>query len=64
MGAISTIFNLLNAGDHVVTTNDLYATTHTYLKKIAVRLNITSTFVEDCTDNENIMKAFQPNTKV
>lgn len=64
IGAISSVFNLLDAGDHVVTTEDLYGVTHTFLKKVASRLKITSTFVEECTDVINIVKEIKENTKV
>lgn len=64
MGAISTVFNLLNAGEHVVTTADLYAGTDIYLKKIADRLTITTTFIKDPTEPINYEVALQANTKV
>ncbi len=64
MGAISTVFNLLNAGDHVITTADLYAGTDIYLNKIADRLNIKTTFIKDPTEPIKYEAALQANTKV
>lgn len=64
MAAISTVFNLLNAGDHIVSSVDLYGGTSIYLKQVADRFNIKTTFVTDVTDPANIEQAIQPNTRV
>ena len=54
---------MLNAGDHIVSMDDLYGGTNRYLRKVADRMNIKTTFV-DATDPENVDKAIQENTKV
>lgn len=64
MAAISTVFNLLSAGDHIVSSVDLYGGTSIYLKQVADRFNIKTTFVTDVTDPANIDQAIQPNTRV
>lgn len=64
MAAITTVVNLLSSGDHIVTSSDLYGGTSIYLKKVADRLNIKTTFVADVTDPANIEKAINENTRV
>lgn len=64
MAAISTIINLLEAGDHIVSSVDLYGGTSVYLKNVADKFNIKTTFVTDVTDPINIQKALQANTKL
>ena len=51
-------------GDHVVSSVDLYGGTSVYMKQVADRFNIKTTFVSDITDPLNIEKAIQANTKV
>lgn len=43
--------------------DDLYGGTNRYLRKVADRMNIKTTFV-DATNPENVEKAIQENTKV
>jgi cystathionine beta-lyase/cystathionine gamma-synthase len=59
MAAITTVFNLLSPGDHIVSSVDLYGGTSIYLKQVADRLNIKTTFVA-----ANIEKAITGNTRV
>lgn len=42
--------------------DDLYGGTNRYLRKVADRMNIKTTFV-DATDPDNVAKAIQENTK-
>ncbi|KAI9564460.1 hypothetical protein GHT06_008199 [Daphnia sinensis] len=63
MAAIVTVFNLLSPGDHIVSSTDLYGGTSIYLKQVADRLNIKTTFV-DVTDPANIEKAIKENTRL
>ncbi|XP_046635144.1 cystathionine gamma-lyase-like isoform X2 [Daphnia pulicaria] len=64
MAAITTVFNLLSPGDHIVSSVDLYGGTSIYLKQVADRLNIKTTFVADVTDPANIEKAITGNTRL
>ena len=64
MAAITTVVNLLSSGDHIVSSVDLYGGTSIYLKQVADRLNIKTTFVADVTDPSNIEKAITDNTRV
>lgn len=64
MAAISTIFNMLKAGDHIVSSVDLYGGTGLYLKQVANRFNLKTTFVDDVSNPTNIENAIESNTKV
>ena len=64
MAAISTVMNLLSAGDHIVSSLDLYGGTSIYLKQVADRFNIKTTFLSDVADPANIDKAIRDNTRV
>jgi len=59
----TTITHLLNAGDHVITGDDVYGGTNRYFRKVVSRMNIETTFV-DATDAANIEAAIRPNTKM
>ncbi|XP_059617217.1 cystathionine gamma-lyase [Phlebotomus argentipes] len=63
LGATTTIVSLLNAGDHLVVTDDLYGGTSRFLRLVASRMNIVSEFV-DATDAEAVVAAIKPNTKM
>ena len=63
LAASTAIVHLLSAGDHIVSMDDLYGGTNRYLRKVADRMNIKTTFV-DATNPENVEKAIQENTKV
>ncbi|WP_254809656.1 cystathionine gamma-synthase [Natronosalvus amylolyticus] len=63
MGAINTVCNLLESGDHVVTGNDVYGGTHRIFTQVYDQYEIEFTFV-DMTDLEAIEAAFQDNTEL
>ena len=57
------IFNIANAGDHVVSSSSLYGGTYNLFAVTMKRMGIEFTFVNpDCT-KEELYKAFKPNTK-
>ncbi|MFS0575993.1 PLP-dependent aspartate aminotransferase family protein [Sporosarcina sp. 179-K 3D1 HS] len=63
MAAISTVLlSLLQHGNHVVVTKDVYGGTYHFLKTLAPRFGITFSFV-DCTNLESLAAAIQANTK-
>jgi cystathionine beta-lyase/cystathionine gamma-synthase len=62
MAAISAVFAMFSAGDHIVCCQDVYGGTFRALEKIFPRFGITHTFV-DATDLEQIENAITPNTK-
>lgn len=62
MAAIHAVFSLLNHGDHVLLTDDVYGGTYRIVTKVLNRAGIESTFV-DTTDLAAIEQAVKPNTK-
>lgn len=62
MAAISTVFMLLSAGDHVIVSEDVYGGTYRLLTSILKRMNIETTFV-DMTDLNLVKEALKENTK-
>ncbi len=63
MAAEDAIFRLLNPGDHVIVTNDVYGGTYRIGKMVLENYGIQFDFV-DTTVIDNISKAFKPNTKM
>jgi cysteine-S-conjugate beta-lyase len=62
MAAISTLFLLFSAGDHIVVSEDVYGGTFRVLSEVFSRLGIRSTFV-DTTNLEAVKEAITPSTK-
>ncbi|MEQ2526275.1 bifunctional cystathionine gamma-lyase/homocysteine desulfhydrase [Bacillaceae bacterium CLA-AA-H227] len=62
MAAITAVIMLLNSGDHVVLTDDVYGGTYRVMNKVLNRFGIESTFV-DTSNLEEIEKAIKENTK-
>lgn len=56
------LFNVANAGDHIVSSSQIYGGTYSLLQYTLRKLGIETTFV-DGTDPENFRKAIRPNTK-
>jgi len=64
MAAITTtLLQLCNAGDHIITSITTYGGTYAFLANYLKKFNIEVTFV-NITDLESIKKAIRPNTKV
>ena len=57
------VLNILNAGDHLVSTGTIYGGTINLLAVTLKRLGIETTFVDADASEEELQKAFQPNTK-
>jgi len=57
------IQNIAVAGDHIVSSTNLYGGTHNLLANTLVEQGLTTTFV-DPADPENFEKAIRPNTKL
>lgn len=57
------VFNICEAGDHVVCAAALYAGTLNLLGVTLKKLGIESTFVDPDASEEELAKAFRPNTK-
>ena len=64
MAAIySTFATLLNAGDHIVSCQSVFGSTHTLFTKYFPKWNIETTYFK-AKDAENIENYIQPNTKI
>jgi methionine-gamma-lyase len=64
MAAITTtLLQLCNSGDHIITSITTYGGTYAFLANYLKKFNIDVTFV-NITDLESIKKAIRPNTKV
>lgn len=57
------IFNICEAGDHIVTSNEIYGGTFNLFGVTLKKLGITCTFVSPDASEEEIQAAFRPNTK-
>ncbi len=58
------IFNVCQAGDHFVTSNEIYGGTYNLFGVTLKKLGIECTFVNQEASEEEIQKAFRPNTKL
>jgi len=64
MAAINTVIDILNAGDHVIATEDLYGGTFRLFDKVKTRTsNLSFSFV-NMENIANIEAAIQPNTRM
>ena len=63
MAAISSVFMLLSAGDHVLISQDVYGGTYRIVTEVLTRFQIEHTFV-DMTDLDQVARGIKPNTKV
>ncbi|MFC7236502.1 cystathionine gamma-synthase [Halosegnis marinus] len=63
MGAINTVLNLLSAGDHVVTSDDVYGGTHRIFTQVYEEYDLSFSFV-DTTDPEAVADAVRPETEL
>lgn len=58
------VFNICEAGDHIVTSNEIYGGTYNLFGVTMKKLGIECTFVNPESSEEEIQKAFRPKTKV
>jgi len=63
LAAVNTVMNLLKAGDHVISANDLYGGTYRIFTKLFTKYGMTFDLV-DATNLDNIRRVIRPNTKV
>lgn len=64
MAAIATVLELLQPGDHVIASHDLYGGTYRLFENVRKKTaGLQFSFI-DCTDVNNIEKAIQKNTKM
>lgn len=57
------VFNICEAGDHIVTSNEIYGGTFNLFGVTLKKLGIECTFVSQEASEEEIQAAFRPNTK-
>ena len=57
------VFNICEAGDHIVTSNEIYGGTFNLFGVTLKKLGIECTFVNQDASDEEIQKAFRQNTK-
>lgn len=62
MAAISSVMMLMNQGDHIVLTDDVYGGTYRVMTKVFTRMGLSYTFV-DSSDPASVQAAIQPSTK-
>lgn len=62
MAAISSALAILQQGDHIIATEDIYGGSYRILTRFFINFGISTTFV-DMTEPENVVKAIRPNTK-
>ena len=58
------VFNICEAGDHIVTSNEIYGGTFNLFGVTLKKLGIDCTFVNPEASEEEIQAAFRPNTKL
>ena len=58
------VFNICEAGDHIVSASTIYGGTFNLFGVTLKKLGIDCTFVDSDASEEEIAKAFRPNTKV
>ena len=57
------IFNICQAGDHFITSNEIYGGTYNLFGVTLKKLGIDCTFISQEASDEEIQAAFRPNTK-
>ncbi len=57
------VFNICEAGDHLISTNTIYGGTYNLFGVTMKKMGIECTFVDPDWSDEEISKAFRPNTK-
>jgi cystathionine beta-lyase/cystathionine gamma-synthase len=63
MGAINTVLNLLEAGDHVVSSDDVYGGTRRIFDRVFADYDLAFTYV-DMTDADAVAEAVGPDTEL
>lgn len=56
-------FNICSAGDHIVSASAIYGGTYNLLAVTLKKLGIETTFIDQSASEEEIARAFRPNTK-
>ena len=57
------LFNICNAGDHIVSSSSIYGGTFNLISVTMAKMGVSATFVSPDATDEELDAAFQPNTK-
>ena len=57
------VFNIANAGDHIVSTSSIYGGTYNLFNVTMRKMGVDFTFISPDSTEEEIVSAFKPNTK-
>jgi cystathionine beta-lyase/cystathionine gamma-synthase len=63
LSAVDAVTRLLSAGDHIVSTDDVYGGVYRQFQQIHSRFGLSVTFVDSC-DPDNVSNAIKDNTKM
>ncbi len=63
-GVAAMLFNICEAGDHIVSSSNIYGGTYNLFGVTIKKLGIECTFIDPNSSEEEINAAFRPNTKV
>jgi cystathionine beta-lyase/cystathionine gamma-synthase len=63
LSAVDAVTRLLSAGDHIVSTDDVYGGVYRQFQQIHSRFDLSVTFVDSC-DPDNVKNAIKDNTKM
>jgi cystathionine gamma-lyase len=64
LSATATVLQLLNAGDHVIASDDMYGGTYRLFDKVFRRLGLEFSYVDPIAGAEAVAAAIRPNTKL
>ena len=62
--SLISVINIAGAGDHVISTSEIYGGTYNLFNVTLRKLGIEFTFVDPNISNEDLLKEFKPNTKL
>lgn len=63
MSAVDSVMKLLSAGDHVISSDDVYGGVSRHFNRVLVRYGLTFSYVNS-SDSEAVRKAIRPETKM
>lgn len=64
MAAIGTVLEILNSGDHIIASDDLYGGTYRLFENVRTRSSGLQFSFVDCTNPDNVKNAIQKNTRM
>ncbi|HEX7734397.1 MAG TPA: cystathionine gamma-synthase [Ktedonobacteraceae bacterium] len=64
LAAENTVLSLLNAGDHLISCDDLYGGTYRLFERVLKRYNVTASYLSASASVQDYEKAIRPNTRL